>query len=256
MRVVITGASRGIGAAAARTIAADCHDVAVGYYRHAKRARRVLGDALVTAPGSVAIQANLATGAGISEFCDQIEQQWNEIDALVLSASGGLETKANVQDLITLNSFAPVELARRLAPRLQFGHVVYLTSHPAHFFGVFPCPIGYDPVARTKETGEGLLRELVESQPASGFDLTVISADLVIDSMAARLLEYENPGLAAARSAVNPYPVSARTVATEIHRTITAPHRPNDKIVFVAVGSTEGDLEVTGSRNTSEGIKQ
>jgi 3-oxoacyl-[acyl-carrier protein] reductase len=216
MRIVITGGSRGVGAACAALLAAEGHDVAIGYRRAKRRAGRVLSTALRSAPGSFLVRADLAGADGADEFVQQVRHRWTGADALILCAAGGLEADSTPARAEQLNRHSVLRLTHGL---LSGGHAVYVTSHPAHFYGRFNCPTGYDLVARTKRDGELALRAAAAERR---FGLSVVTADLLADSHAARLLEFDNPGLIADRTAANGRRLSTGELAEVVCAQIAA----------------------------------
>src|SRR5687768_4481159 len=94
--LLVTGGSRGIGAATARLAAARGYAVAVNY-----RTRRDAADAVVaaiTATGgrAVALQADVAVEADVVRLFDECDRELGPIAALVNNA-GILETQMRVE---------------------------------------------------------------------------------------------------------------------------------------------------------------
>ena len=65
-RAFVTGASRGIGAAIARTLAAEGADVAIGYEKSVSLAEAVVHDIRALGRKAVAIQADSADVAAVT----------------------------------------------------------------------------------------------------------------------------------------------------------------------------------------------
>jgi len=82
--ILITGASRGIGAAVARAFAADGDRVAVHYRGSAELAQQVLTS--LPGDGHVVVQADLADPAAIKVMVDTAAQQLGGLDVLVNNA--------------------------------------------------------------------------------------------------------------------------------------------------------------------------
>ncbi|MCD8160359.1 MAG: 3-oxoacyl-ACP reductase FabG [Clostridiales bacterium] len=81
--VLITGASRGIGAAAARRFAAEGWNVAVNYCRSRAQAEalcRALG------PGAFPVQADVADWRQVQAMTDAAAERFGSLDALVCNA--------------------------------------------------------------------------------------------------------------------------------------------------------------------------
>ena len=79
--VLITGASRGIGAACARKFAAEGCRVAINYHRSRERA-----EALAEEVGGVAVQADMADPAQVQAMVDTVLDKFCQLDILVCNA--------------------------------------------------------------------------------------------------------------------------------------------------------------------------
>ena len=87
MRVLITGASRGIGRATAELFAADGADVIVNYKRNADAAKETV-DALHAAGGrGYAVQADVEDPAAIKAMFARIREVDDVLDVMVVNAS-------------------------------------------------------------------------------------------------------------------------------------------------------------------------
>ena len=93
--VVITGASRGIGAATARLAAERGYDVCVNYRSSADAAAAVVRDIEANGRRAVAVQADVASEADIERLFAECDRALGTVDALVNNA-GILETQMRV----------------------------------------------------------------------------------------------------------------------------------------------------------------
>lgn len=94
--VLITGGSRGIGAAAARAFAAEGYRVAVGYLHSRDRA-----EALAAEIGGMAVRADVGEEEQVREMVDKVLDNFCQLDILVCNAGvawQGLLTDMTMKD--------------------------------------------------------------------------------------------------------------------------------------------------------------
>ncbi|HEY3992793.1 MAG TPA: SDR family oxidoreductase [Ktedonobacteraceae bacterium] len=84
---LITGASRGIGAATARLFARHGAAVAVNYYASPERAQEVVASIEADGGRAIAVQASVDNPGQIAAMVQQVEQQLGPIDTLVMNAA-------------------------------------------------------------------------------------------------------------------------------------------------------------------------
>ena len=133
--VLVTGASRGIGAEVARQLADPNTHVIVNYREKAKRAEDI-AQAVRDAGGHAStLRADISDEADATAMMESIETRFGRLDALVLNASGGLEMGADPGYAMRLNRDAQRRLAQLAVPMMPVdGRIVFVTSHQAHFF--------------------------------------------------------------------------------------------------------------------------
>lgn len=197
---LVTGASRGVGAATARALAADGADVVVNYRNKARRADEVVGGIRRTGRRAVAARADLTDPEESTAMFAEIKEHFGRLDLLVLNASGGLERDRDGDYAMKINQTAQVhalDLALPLMP--EGGRVVFVTSHLAHFYGERPVYHSYEPVAASKKAGEDALRARIPELSACGVLLVVVSGDVIEGTITPKLMERQSPGLLEAR---------------------------------------------------------
>lgn len=225
--VLITGASRGIGAEIAIRLAGPHHHVMVNFREKANRAAAVV-DAVRAAGGDASTaQADITDERAVTSMLEGIDH----LDVLVLNASGGLEPGARPDYAMQLNRDAQVRLAQLALPLMPAGgRIVFVTSHLAHFHGHKPVPNDYLPIAVSKQAGEEALRTMQKTFDDAGITFVVVSGDMIEDSTMVRLFERRDPdAIAARREASGGLPTAAQ-FAAEIVRAATAPVRSGDTV--------------------------
>ena len=159
---LVTGGSRGIGAATVLALAARGYDVALTYRNKATRAERVARQAQALGAATLTIGGDMTQPADLARLLAELRAWRGALDALILNASGGLERDALATDPnypMRINRDAQVALAESALPLLRAGGVIVLvTSHWAVLYGRTPQLPAYEEVARSKHAGEQALR--------------------------------------------------------------------------------------------------
>jgi 3-oxoacyl-[acyl-carrier protein] reductase len=84
--VLVTGASRGIGAAIARAFAAEQATVAVNYLRKAEAANEVVQECRLAGGDAFAVQADVTEPAEVAAMVERVIEEAGRIDVLVNNA--------------------------------------------------------------------------------------------------------------------------------------------------------------------------
>lgn len=238
---LVTGASRGVGAATARRLAEAGADVIVNYRTKAKRADAVAEIVRALGRHALVVRADMTDGDDTAAMFETVRREFGRLDLLVLNASGGLERDAAPGYAMTLNLTSQVralDLALPLIP--EGGRVVFVTSHLAHFYGEKPVYPSYEPVAASKKAGEDALRARIPELSARGVSLVVVSGDVIEDTITAKLLDRQSPGLLASRRDQAGALPTTEDLAHAIVETVADPARETGSTVYV--GSTEWEL--------------
>ncbi|GAA1977840.1 SDR family oxidoreductase [Amycolatopsis minnesotensis] len=203
--VLVTGASRGIGAETARVLGAEGAHVFVNYREKAKRADQVVGEIAAAGGSATAVRADLTDRAAVNAMVRDIRASHGHLDAVVLNASGGMERAAAPGYALALNRDAQTGTLDAALPLMTApGRVVFVTSHQAHFHGTGETRetyAQYEAVAHSKRAGEDALRARIPGLSARGVDLVVVSGDMIEGTITVTLLDRARPGTLDARRA-------------------------------------------------------
>ena len=132
-RALVTGASRGIGAAIAKALAAEGADVAITYEKSAERAAEVVAAIKALGRKAVAIQADSADVAAVQASVEKTVAELGGLDILVNNAGilrvGGLKdiSLADIDALLDVNVRAPI-----VASQAALAHLGQRRPHHHH----------------------------------------------------------------------------------------------------------------------------
>jgi NAD(P)-dependent dehydrogenase (short-subunit alcohol dehydrogenase family) len=148
-RALVTGASRGIGAAIAKALAAEGADVAITYEKSAESAADVVNAIRSKGRRAVAIQADSADVAAVQASVDRTVAELGGLDILVNNAGilrvGELKdiSLGDIDALLDVNVRAPIIASKAVLPHLPTGgRIITIGSYfadrvPAPVLGVY-----------------------------------------------------------------------------------------------------------------------
>jgi NAD(P)-dependent dehydrogenase (short-subunit alcohol dehydrogenase family) len=127
--ILITGGSRGIGAATARLAAAQGYDVAISFVSDEPAARAVVADVQTAGRRALAVRADSADPAQVTRLFGAIDDAFGRIDVLVNNA-GVLAPQARLEDLgfarmqriFSVNAIGPILCAQQAIKRMSYRH--------------------------------------------------------------------------------------------------------------------------------------
>src|SRR5437764_1166052 len=103
--LLITGASRGIGAATARVAAARGYDIAVNFASNVKAAETVVADAERVGARAIAIRADVAQEAEVERLFAETERRLGPLWGLVNNAGiVGRASRLDAADAVTIKA--------------------------------------------------------------------------------------------------------------------------------------------------------
>ena len=192
---LITGSSRGIGAAVAQQLAERGADIIINYRSKAHRAEEIAANVMATGQRAVLVQADITNEEEVGKMMQSIATDLTKLDLLVLNASGGMEKDKSTDYAMDLNLKAQERLADLAVPLMKDGgRIVFVTSHLAHFYGQKPVSAIYENVAASKYAGEQALRDRIPQFTDKGISLIVVSGDLIEGTITPKLMERANRG--------------------------------------------------------------
>jgi 3-oxoacyl-[acyl-carrier protein] reductase len=180
---LVTGATRGIGRATAQRLAADGHQVAVGFGQD-----RAAAEALARDLGSIAVGGDLGDPATAEAIVDEVERELGPVGILV--ANAGVSTAprrleeialAEWDRLQSVNLRAPFLLARRVLPGMierGYGRIVLVSSVAAYTGGIIGAHY-----AASKAGLHGLAHSISQQAAPHGVIANVIAPALVESDM-------------------------------------------------------------------------
>jgi 3-oxoacyl-[acyl-carrier protein] reductase len=192
---LITGASRGIGAAVAQLLAERGANIVINYRSKGSRAEEVAAKINATGSKAILAQADITNENDVSKMFATVAAESGKLDLLILNASGGMEKDKSANYAMDLNLTAQSRLVDRALPLMQEGgRIVFVTSHLAHFYDRKPVYEMYELVAASKYAGEQALRKRIPELLERGISLVVVSGDLIEGTITPKLMERAQPG--------------------------------------------------------------
>ncbi|MDA0570237.1 SDR family oxidoreductase [Burkholderia gladioli] len=127
--ILITGGSRGVGAATARLAAAQGYDVAISFVSDEAAARAVAADVEAAGRRALAVRADSADPGQVAALFDAIDQEFGRLDVLVNNAAiiarqSRLEDLGfeRMQRIFAVNAIGPMLCAQQAVKRMSTRH--------------------------------------------------------------------------------------------------------------------------------------
>jgi NAD(P)-dependent dehydrogenase (short-subunit alcohol dehydrogenase family) len=235
---LVTGASRGIGAAVALMLAEQGADVAINFRSKGSRAEDMASRVRGLGQRALLAQADLTDATSVEAMARAVAYTFGRLDILVLNASGGLEKGKPASYAMELNLTAQVRMLEAALPLVpKGGCVVFVTSHLAHFYGRKPVYAAYEGIAASKKAGEDALRARMPEFEARGVRLAIVSGDMIDGTITPKLLERTQRGLIESRRGQAGALPTVQEFAAAIVDAAADARRPNGHVSFV--GTTD-----------------
>ncbi|MEV0994941.1 SDR family oxidoreductase [Nonomuraea sp. NPDC050202] len=175
---LVTGGSRGIGAAVARRLAGDGFDVAITYRSAGDRAAGVARQVEAAGGRALAVQAEAADADALVAAVERTVRELGRLDVLVSNAGiapyGALEevTRAEVDELLAVHARASFVLAQAAARHMEAGaRIVLIGSSLAERVPY----AGWTAYAMSKSALIGLAKGLARDLGPRGITANVIN---------------------------------------------------------------------------------
>ena len=242
--VLITGGSRGIGAAAVLAFARAGYQVAFTWNNHANAAEQVLAQAQQMAPDSrfLALRADAADAAQVATAVRRAEQELGGLQVLVCNAGIAqqkLFTDLTDEDWLRMMS---VDLdgvfyaCRAVLPgmiREKYGRILCVSSMWGQTGG--SCEVHY---SAAKAGVIGLCRALAKEEGPSGITVNCVAPGVIDTDMMASFTEEDRAALA------EETPVGRLGTAEEIARTLVFLASPDAGYITGQVIGQNGGLVI------------
>ena len=184
---LVTGGSRGIGAATALRLAEAGADVAVGCGQHREAAAEIAGKIAGLGRRAVVVSGDMADPDVPRRVVAETSERLGPVDVLVANAGTGIRMDLDDVDVaawdydLAVNLRAPFLLAQAVAPHMReqrFGRIVLLSSVAAFLGGIL------SPQYTASKAGLiGLAHSLAASLAPHGITVNAIAPGLIATDM-------------------------------------------------------------------------
>jgi NAD(P)-dependent dehydrogenase (short-subunit alcohol dehydrogenase family) len=185
---LVTGASRGIGAATARLLAARGWDVAVNYARDAAAAEKVAADVRACGRRALAVRADVADEAAVAAMFEAVDRGLGRLTGLINNA-GIVDLKARLDEMtlarwrrmLDVNVIGTLLCSREAIKRMSTRHggaggvIVNLSSVAA----TLGAPAMYVDYAASKGAIESFTVGLGRELAAEGVRVNAVSPGII-----------------------------------------------------------------------------
>jgi NAD(P)-dependent dehydrogenase (short-subunit alcohol dehydrogenase family) len=193
---VVTGASRGIGAAIAEKLAEDGYGVVVNYAADAEGAESVVSSIRARGGRAVAVRADVAAPADVAKMFQRAEREMGPLAALVNNAgTTGEQARIDEQDadslvrLMQINVVGPMLCAKHAVQAMSTAHggnggaIVNIASIAAQ--APMPGMPGFVPYEATKGAVVTFSRGLSNEVAPEGIRVNSVSPGVIATEMTA-----------------------------------------------------------------------
>lgn len=182
--VLITGASRGIGAAAAELFAENGYTVIINYNSSGEKAL-----ALAEKTGGTAIKADVSDPVQTENMINEIIEKYGKIDVLVnnagISVTGVFDmvSDEDARRIFDINVFGTLNCTKKVLPhmlRRKYGRIVNVSSMWGQTGA--SCEVHY---SATKAAVIGFTKALAKEVGISGINVNCVAPGMIMTDMTA-----------------------------------------------------------------------
>jgi NAD(P)-dependent dehydrogenase (short-subunit alcohol dehydrogenase family) len=179
---VVTGGSRGIGAAICARLAEDGHDLVVGYRENSGAATSVVDRAMAGGRRAIAVQVDTANPDSVDEFfrtADDFGAVTGFVNNAAISGPVGNLVDADVEELhraLDINLFGYLLCARRAIRSLSAGDAIVNISSAAATMG---SPGVYVHYAAAKAAIDAVTMGLAKELAPSGIRVNAVAPGII-----------------------------------------------------------------------------
>ncbi|MBR5235853.1 MAG: 3-oxoacyl-ACP reductase FabG [Clostridia bacterium] len=189
--VLITGASRGIGAACAKRFAREGYAVMVHYHQNKEAAQKVCGDIMATGGCADIVCANIADSLQAETMVHKTQERFGGIDVLINNAGIAMPkmfcdtTPADWEQIFAVNMFGMAHVTRAALPHMvhqKHGKIVNISS----VWGIAgaSCEVAY---SASKAAVIGYTKALAKELGPSGIFVNCVAPGVIDTDMNAAL---------------------------------------------------------------------
>lgn len=191
--VLITGASRGIGAACAKEFAANGYRVAIHYHNSEEKARLLCGELVTAGCEVMTVKADVGNSAEVNRMVKEVEDRFGKIDVLVNNAGIAMQklftdtTDEDWDKMIATDLSAVFYGCRAVAPMMIRDHSGCIINIASMWGEVgASCEVAY---SAAKAGVIGLTKALAKELGPSGIRVNAVSPGVVMTDMMAGFSE-------------------------------------------------------------------
>jgi len=197
---LVTGGSRGLGAATARRLAADGASVGVGYRSARAEADAIVGEIEAAGGEAVAVQGDVGKDGDPARMVEEVFSRFGRLDILVNSAGIGeyrplaANDEAFVRQMFDTNVLGTIMLTSAAATRMgEGGRIVHFSSRLA----TVPLPTSAV-YSGTKAAVSAMVHSFAKELGPRGITVNAVAPGLIETDMTAKTIAERGEAMRAA----------------------------------------------------------